>query len=101
MSFDRLAPHYTWMEKVLAGTRLQRCRVTWLESLAHCDRILIAGVGHGHFLRRCRQRFRDARITSIDASAAMLQQAEQRIRRSQLSSSRLEFVHAALPHWRP
>ena len=28
MSFDRLAPHYTWMEAVLAGPRLQRCRTT-------------------------------------------------------------------------
>lgn len=81
MSFDRLAPHYTWMEAVLAGRRLQRCRATWLESLADARDILVVGVGHGHFLRRCAARFPHARFTAVDASAAMLREAEARVRR--------------------
>ena len=101
MSFDRLAPHYTWMEKVLAGARLQRSRVAWLEALAGCETILIAGVGHGHFLRQCARRFPNARITSVDASARMLQHAAQRARGAKLDLDRLEFVHASLPAWRP
>lgn len=101
MSFDRLAPHYTWMENVLAGARLQRSRVVWLDALAGCETILIAGVGHGHFLRQCARRFPEARITSVDASARMLQQAKQRARREKLDLDRLEFVHASLPAWRP
>jgi hypothetical protein len=51
MSFEKLAPHYTWMETVLAGRRLQRCRVAWIDALARCEDILIVGVGLGHFLR--------------------------------------------------
>lgn len=101
MSFERLAPHYTWMEKVLAGPRLQRCRTTWLESLAGCQDILIVGVGHGHFLKRCAQRFPDARITSVDASAGMLRHARQRAERARLPLDRLAFVHAMLPDWTP
>jgi ubiquinone/menaquinone biosynthesis C-methylase UbiE len=101
MSFDRLAPHYTWMEKVLAGSRLQRCRVAWLDALAGCERILIAGVGHGHFLQRCAQRFPVARITCIDASAGMLRQAERRARRAGVAMDQLEFIHASMPEWRP
>ena len=100
MSFDLLAPHYTWMEKVLAGPRLQRCRVTWLDALAGCDDILIAGVGHGHFLKRCAQRFPRARITSVDASAGMLRRARRHTERVP-HVERLAFVHAELPAWSP
>ena len=101
MSFDRLAPHYTWMERVLAGQRLQRCRVTWLDALAGCDDILIAGVGHGHFLRACVQRFPEARITAVDASAGMLRHAAQGAKAVGGHAERLNFVQAKLPEWTP
>lgn len=101
MSFETLAPHYTWMERVLAGSRLQRCRLTWLEALRGCDRILIAGVGHGHFLQRCAQRFPHAEITSVDASAGMLRNARRRARLARPRMDGLGFVHAGLPEWRP
>jgi len=101
MSFDRLAPHYTWMEHALAGPRLQRCRTTWLDALAGCEKILIAGVGHGHFLKTCAQRFPAAEIVSVDASAKMLAHAQARALRAAPNPGRLQFVHAALPAWRP
>lgn len=101
MSFDLLAPHYTWMETALAGRRLQRIRCAWLDRLAGCDDILIAGVGHGHFLRACARRYPRARITSVDASAGMLRRAEAGVRRAGVHMDRLAFVAAALPDWQP
>src|SRR4051812_19961848 len=101
MSFDVLAPHYTWMEAVLAGSRLQRCRIAWLDSLAACERILIVGVGHGHFLSQCARRFPTVRITAVDASRGMLQHARGRADRAGLDLERIEFIHARLPTWRP
>jgi len=101
MSFDVLAPHYTWMEAVLAGGRLQRCRLAWLEALENSERILIVGVGHGHFLRRCAERHPRSRLVAVDASAGMLRQAERRARRAGVEPARLEFVHARLPDWAP
>ena len=101
MSFERLAPHYTWMEAVLAGPRLQRCRVTWLDALEGCRDLLIVGVGHGHFLKRCAQRFPATRITSVDASAGMLHQAQRRVQRAGLRPDRLHFMQASLPEWTP
>jgi ubiquinone/menaquinone biosynthesis C-methylase UbiE len=100
MSFDRLAPHYTWMEKILAGPRLQRARTAFLDRLDGCKRILVVGVGHGHFLRTCARRLPDAEIMSVDASAGMLARAEHRAR-AVPSPERLRFVHATLPAWRP
>lgn len=99
--FDVLAPHYSWMEKILAGPRLQRCRTTWLDELAGCERILIAGPGHGPVLRELLARNPRARVTCVDASAGMLAVAEQRARRAGLDRARLTFVQAALPAWSP
>jgi ubiquinone/menaquinone biosynthesis C-methylase UbiE len=101
MSFDILAPHYTWMEKALAGPRLQRCRTAHLDALADGQRILIAGIGHGHFLRACATRFPRMEIVGVDASAGMLTRARAKARRAGLDLTRLEFVHAALPAWQP
>lgn len=101
MSFDRLAPHYTWMEALLAGRLLQRTRTVWLDALAPCPRILIAGVGHGHFLRSCRARFPQAAITSVDASHGMLERAKRQVQAGSAPASGLSFVQAELPHWRP
>jgi ubiquinone/menaquinone biosynthesis C-methylase UbiE len=101
MSFERLAPHYTWMEAVLAGRRLQRCRVTWINALSDCRNLLIAGVGHGHFLKTCAVRFPTLQITSVDASAGMLRAARRRADRAGANMECLRFVHAELPAWAP
>ena len=103
MSFDRLAPHYTWMERVLAGPRLQRARTAWLEALAPCRQVLIAGVGHGPFLERAARAYPEAHFTCVDASAGMLAAAAQRIRAAlgtEVVERRVEWVHASLPAWK-
>jgi ubiquinone/menaquinone biosynthesis C-methylase UbiE len=101
MSFDRLAPHYNWLESVLAGPRLQRCRTTWLTQLAGCRNLLVAGVGHGPALPAVLQAHPRLRITCVDASAAMLRQAERNALKNGADLARLTFVHAALPAWNP
>lgn len=101
MSFDLLAPHYGWMERVVAGRLLQRCRTAWLGQLAGCQRLLIAGVGHGRLLPALLPRYPALRVVCVDASAGMLRAAEKRARLARLDLGRVEFVHAQLPAWRP
>lgn len=101
MSFDRLAPHYGWMERVLAGRLLQRCRTAWLDKLGACEHLLVAGVGHGRLLHELLPRHRTIHVTCVDASAGMLRQAEHRARRARLDLARVAFIHARLPEWRP
>lgn len=101
MSFDRLAPHYGWMERVLAGRLLQRCRTAWIDRLTGCASLLIAGVGHGRLLHAVLPRHPALRVVCVDASAGMLHEAEKRARRARLDLRRVEFVHARLPAWRP
>ncbi|MBX3737383.1 MAG: class I SAM-dependent methyltransferase [Candidatus Didemnitutus sp.] len=100
MSFDLLAPHYGWMERVLAGRLLQRARTAWIDRLADRERLLIAGVGHGRSLHELLPRHRRLRVTCVDASAGMLREAENRARRARLDLSRIQFIHACLPEWR-
>lgn len=80
MSFDRLAPHYDWLEAVTAGGRLQRARTHWLESLAGRRRILSVGEGHGRFAAACLARFPEAELTCVEASPGMLAKARRRTR---------------------
>jgi len=101
MSFDLLAPHYGWMESVLAGARLQRCRTAWIDRLAGRHDLLIAGVGHGPTLALVLRTHPRLRITCVDASAGMLAHARRRAERAGADFSRLTFVQAALPDWHP
>ncbi|MEO6752515.1 MAG: class I SAM-dependent methyltransferase [Chthoniobacteraceae bacterium] len=100
MSFDRLAPHYRWMEAVLAGRKLQRCRVAWLDEVRDCRRVLIVGVGPGRFLESALHEMRAAEFVCVDASAAMLDRARAAAERTG-QSARVRFIHASLPEWEP
>src|SRR5262245_54482955 len=101
MSFDLLAPHYRWMEFVLAGEKLQRCRLAGLEAIGDCRDILIAGIGPGRFLEACASALPEARIVCVDASEAMLQQARNTWRQAGGKPGQVSFIHAALPDWQP
>ena len=80
MNFNRLAPHYDWLEAVTAGGKLQRARTAWLEELSGCSRLLSVGEGHGRFAESCAARFPAAALTCVEASPRMLARAQQRTR---------------------
>jgi cyclopropane fatty-acyl-phospholipid synthase-like methyltransferase len=101
VNFDVLAPHYRWMERLLAGEKLQRCRTAFLGELGEVQNILLAGEGHGRCLRECCDRFQNARITCIDASQRMLVQARRSLENKDFEVNRIEFIHANLLDWTP
>jgi ubiquinone/menaquinone biosynthesis C-methylase UbiE len=101
MSFDRIAPHYRWLERVLAGRVMQRCRTAFLEQIASPRHALLAGEGHGRFLVELLQRHPQTRITVVDASAGMLAQARRNAERQGVRLERTEFIHADLLDWQP
>lgn len=100
MSFDRLAPHYRWMEAVLAGRKMQRCRLAWLGEVRDCRRVLIVGVGPGRFLELAVREMHGAEFVCVDASGGMLERAMSAVRRTG-KSARVSFIHATLPEWEP
>ena len=76
MTFDTLAPHYRWLETAIAGRVLQRARLAHLAALDRAERVLLVGEGPGRFLAALRARRPEVEITVLDASAAMLRQAD-------------------------
>lgn len=101
MSFDTLAPHYRWMEFVLARERLQRCRTAFLDRIRDARDVLIAGEGNGRFLAACSRTLVNARITCVDSSSAMLAQARRRARNGHAGANQIEFIHADILNWTP
>jgi ubiquinone/menaquinone biosynthesis C-methylase UbiE len=99
MSFDALAPHYGWMEFVLAGGKLQRCRTAFLDRATCARNVLILGEGHGRFLVECRRRLPTARITCVDASQRMLAVARARLHQSGLTAESVTFIQSDVLSW--
>jgi ubiquinone/menaquinone biosynthesis C-methylase UbiE len=101
MSFDLLAPHYRWMEFILAGEKLQRCRTAFLDKIPAARNVLLLGEGHGRCLVECRRRWTHSRITCVDASQRMLAQARRRLTRHRMESGHVDFVQADVLNWTP
>jgi len=99
MSFDTLAPYYRWMELILAGGKMHRCRTAFLDQIPQPKNILLLGEGHGRSLVECCRRFGDAQITCVDASERMLDQARRQLARHTLKAGRVEFIHTDILNW--
>ena len=102
MSFDRLAPHYRWMECLLAGGKLQRCRTTFLDTLPPVRHALLLGEGNGRFLREFLRKQPAARVTCLDASPRMLTEAQGRARcPSAPHIAQTKFLCCDVTTWEP
>ena len=101
MSFDRLAPHYRWMEWLLAGGKLQRCRTAFIGEIPAPRDVLMMGEGNGRCLIEMLRAFPTARFVCADASARMLECARARVRQAGLGDATIEFIHADALGWQP
>jgi ubiquinone/menaquinone biosynthesis C-methylase UbiE len=101
MSFDLVAPHYRWMEPLLAGRKLQRSRTAHLRHLSAPHSVLILGEGPGQFLAAFRQKFPSAEITCVDSSQRMLAIAQNRLRSLNLQPAKTTFLHADALEYSP
>jgi ubiquinone/menaquinone biosynthesis C-methylase UbiE len=101
MNFDRIAPHYRWLEMLCAGPLLQRCRTAFLGEMPSPRQALIVGEGNGRFLVNFLRAHPNAQVTCVEASAVMLRLAQERLAASSLKSPRVEFVHADILTWTP
>lgn len=76
--FNRLARVYRWMEWLTFGPFLQRCRCTFLSSLAQRQRALVLGDGDGRFTSRLLGSNAAITVDAVDASEAMLNELASR-----------------------
>ncbi len=101
MSFDRLAAHYGWMESLLAGRKLQRCRTEFVNRIGSPREALLLGEGNGRFLAAWLATHPRSRVTIVDASAAMLARARTRLTKMGIDFSGVTFIHADVLRWSP
>lgn len=80
------------METVLAGGLLQRCRTAFLQEATGCRHALLLGEGPGRFLVALLRAHPTIRITCVEGSAAMVNQASQSLRRQGLDGARVQFI---------
>jgi ubiquinone/menaquinone biosynthesis C-methylase UbiE len=89
VSFDRVAPFYRRLEKLVFGQQLQAARMAFVRQLAPRRRALVVGDGDGRFLGElCRAR-PDLPIECLDASAQMLALARDRV-----GDRYVQYLHA-------
>jgi len=100
MNFDRLAPHYRWLEILFAGGLMQRCRITHLSRTQNCRRALLAGEGTGKFLVALLQANPEIQVVCVEQSAGMIRQMRRRLRREGWDASRVEFWQMDVLDWK-
>ena len=91
MSFDRVAPHYCRLERLVFGNQLQRARVAFVEEIESPCHILIVGEGDGRFLAELVNAHPDAMVDCIEASACMIALA-----RKQAPEAHVNFIQSAI-----
>jgi len=79
MSFDTLAPYYRYLEFVLAGGILQRCRTSYLVEAAECRRALLLGEGPGRFLVELMRTNPSVEVICVERSPAMIEAARRQL----------------------
>ena len=90
--FDRVARIYRALEYAAFGATLQRARTAHVDRLRGCRDVLFLGDGDGRFLAALLAAAPHARVTSVDASAAMLTMAAARVHDD--DSARVTFTRA-------
>ncbi len=86
MNFDRLAPHYPWLEILFAGGLMQRCRTTYLSQAQNCRRALLRANP-------------EIEVVCIEHSANMIRQMRRRLTQEKLDAARVQFCQMNILDW--
>src|SRR3954462_5180361 len=92
-SFDLLAPYYLWMERLLAGRSLQKCRTAYLPQ-PDARSVLVLGPGRGLFVEAFLKTNRQARGLCAESSPRLLGLTKERALESGTHSDRVSFLQA-------
>ena len=77
--FDRLAPVYTLLTKIIFGGMIQKAQLHFLTHISSDDRVLILGGGSGDLLKLILEKHPRLIIDYIDISPKMLELARQKV----------------------
>ena len=78
MSFDRVAPYYDRLARLVFGRSVQRAQRHFLDQIPPAARVLLVGGGTGWLLPYLLEKPEVVHVTFLEASAAMLALAQQK-----------------------
>lgn len=79
IGFDKLAPWYGVLERILFGPRLQEMRCAYLKRLSGVGNILLIGEGTGLFLDKLLKFNPEAKVTVVESSFSMIECSRKRV----------------------
>lgn len=101
MSFDTLAPFYRGMERMFAGTLMQKCRTSFIGDAADSRQALVVGEGPGQFLAAMLAVNSKAIVTCVDQSPRMIAECRAHLARRRLDERQVQFVQQDALKWTP
>lgn len=97
MNFNRVAPYFERLERIVFHKQMQRCRTIFLSDLPSLNKAALVGEGDGRFLIELLKYCECEKIHYIDSSQTMLEIARQRLQKcSSDFVNRVEFYHRDL-----
>ncbi len=92
MNFNRVAPYFERLEKIIFNKQMQRCRTAFIKRLPPAKKIALVGEGNGLFLLELLQHCDCEQIHYLDSSQTMLELARKRLEGfSKDASRRVQF----------
>jgi ubiquinone/menaquinone biosynthesis C-methylase UbiE len=92
VNFDRVAPHYRWLERLAFGRALEECRTALLTDISKCERALCIGDGDGRFTAHLLNAQPQMRVDVVERSRSMIRLARRRSKATFFHANALEFM---------
>jgi len=92
MNFDRVAPHYRWLERLVFGRALEQCRAALLSQVAGCARALCIGDGDGRFTEVLLNVKPHTGVDVVERSRSMIRLARRRSNATFFHANALTFT---------
>ena len=93
-AFDKIAPAYVHLERLLFGSRLQAMRCAFLNRVTQSKKVLLVGEGPGSFLAELLKTNQVGFVTVVEPSARMISLARSRVKEKDLD--RVSFLRSTL-----
>jgi tRNA (cmo5U34)-methyltransferase len=99
--FDLVAPLYPTLEQCVFGSRLNRARRAFLDTVVLANRTLLLGEGNGRFLSWLLALKNNGCVSVIEKSAVMMRLAKERTRKLGEVRCEVKFIESDVFEYRP